>query len=171
MCAAPSTCFACRRVRTMWGIRKESAVVPGFFQGISAFCTMRLACRFVRTLWGIRGGSAPFSGDPRPQRCVLAWVLGGILPAVSYVHCGGSAGDPRGIRALFGGSASSAVCFGVGFGGIRPRPLSPFIILKGGIGVALGLAKDIGRNRDEPCSQTLLRFYNALCFLVICRPF
>ena len=109
---------------------------------------------------GIRGGSWLFSGYQR----FLHNAFG--LPFRTY-----TVGDPRGIRALFGGSASSAVCFGVGFGGIRPRALSPFIILKGGIGVALGLAKDIGRNRDEPCSQTLLKFYNALCFLDICRPF
>ena len=45
---------------------------------------------------------------------------------------GGSAGDPRGIRAWFGGSAPVAVCSRLGFGGIRLRPLSPYIILKGG---------------------------------------
>ena len=71
------------------------------------------------------------------------------LPAGVFVQCGGSArnprwflaffrdqrflhnafglpfrtytvGDPRGIRALFGGCVSSTVCFGVGFGGILP---------------------------------------------------
>ena len=42
----------------------------------------------------------------------------------------GSAGDPRGIRVRFGGSATFSRTSGPRFGGIHPRPLRPFIILK-----------------------------------------
>ena len=43
----------------------------------------------------------------------------------------GSAGDSRGTRMRFGGLARKRHAFGLGFGGTRLRPLSPFIILKG----------------------------------------
>ena len=43
----------------------------------------------------------------------------------------GFAGDSRGIRRLFGGFALKMHAFAVSFRGIRSRPLTPFIILKG----------------------------------------
>ena len=42
---------------------------------------------------------------------------------------GGSAWDPRGIRGLSGGSATKTHGSRLGFGGIRVRPPTPFIIL------------------------------------------
>ena len=58
-----------------------------------------------------------FGGGPRGIR-------GGIR--------GGSGGDPQGIRMRFRGSATVSQTFCPRFGGIRPRELRSFIILKKG---------------------------------------
>ena len=41
---------------------------------------------------------------------------------------GGATGDSWGIRGLLGGFAQEGDRFWVGLGGIRPRPLNPFLV-------------------------------------------
>ena len=82
------------------------------------------------------GGLKPlgsYVGAPYQLELFPGTPYGGTLSmGIRGGSAGGSAGDPRGIRSGFRGSVQFWKAFGPRFGGIHPRQLRAFIILKGG---------------------------------------